>query len=141
MNREFPIRTAVRFLWRDSAGALRLGVGMTHRIGRSSVCIQAQDIPACGTRVQVIVDMPRVRADVRPGRLMGEGVAVSLEQAYGQPTGFAAEVRFQSNWACRPALNCDHVFSRWDKVVSPVTQSERVAQPIDQNRLDAGLFL
>jgi len=133
MNREFPIKTTVRFSWRDSGGALRLGVGMTQCIGRSSVCIRAHDIPDPGARVQVIVDMPRVRADARPGRLIGQGIAVRQEQAYGQITGFAAEVRFQSNWACRPAALGEEASRRWNTAMLPAREPERLDSSTELN--------
>lgn len=76
-----------------------MGVGVTHHISRSSVCIRARDLPSLGARVQVIVDIPPTSADARPARLMGEGVAVRQEHASGQLIGFSAAVRFRPGWA------------------------------------------
>jgi len=135
MNREFPIQTAVRFLWRDSDGALRMGVGVTHHISRSSVCIRAQDIPSLGARVQVIVDMPPASANTRrPGRLMGKGVAVRLEHAFGQPTAFAAQVRFRSKWACQLAPIGSQVPRREDAIISPTSQQEPLVRSTELER-------
>lgn len=70
MNREFPIKTRVRFLWRDPDGALRVGVGTTQRISRTSVSIHCEQVPLLGAQVQVIIEMPPVRADSRAGQLL-----------------------------------------------------------------------
>jgi len=85
MNREFPIATPVRFLWRDSYGALHLGVGISHHISRSDVRIRAQHVPSVGARVQVIVDMPPAKGNTRPGRLTGHGVVEYVEHEDRQP--------------------------------------------------------
>ena len=99
MKQQFPIETAVRFLWRDPEGALRIGAGVTRNISRNEVTIRAQQIPSCGADVQVMVEMPSQRVNVPSGRLLGKGVAVRVEHEDGRPTSFAAKVRLQSGWA------------------------------------------
>jgi len=101
-----------------------MGVGVTHHISRSSVCIRARDVPSLGARVQVIVDMPPTSANTRPGRLMGEGVAVRLVRAFGQPTAFAAKVRFRSKWAYPPApVECSTMEGRRKKFDDPARRA------------------
>ena len=99
MNREFPIKTRVRFLWRDPDGALRVGVGTTQRISRTSVSIQCEQVPFPGASVQVVVEMPPARADSQAGQLVGAGLAMRQEYALGQLIGFSAAVRFRPRWA------------------------------------------
>ena len=103
MGREFPMKTAVRFLWRDSDEALHIGVGISHNISRTGVRIQAQHIPSLGARVQVIVDMPPATANTRPRRLMGHGIVVQVQQEYRQPAALAGNVCVHAKWAYRPA--------------------------------------
>ena len=110
-----------------------MGVGITRHISRSSVCIRAQDIPSLGAKVQVIVDMPPARANTRPGRLLGEGVAVRLERAFGQTTAFAAKVRFRSKWACPELPRSDATPWREDAAICPVSHHELPAQSLVSN--------
>lgn len=121
MNRQFAIKTGVRFLWRDSDGALRMGVGTARHISREGVCVLAQEVPSLGARMQVIVDMPPARANIRRRRLMGRGVAIRVEYKDGQPAAFAAKVRFQTKWACPPLRLDNEVPWRDDVVVSPIS--------------------
>lgn len=111
-----------------------MGVGVTHHISRSSVCIRARDVPSLGARVQVIVDMPPTSANTRPGRLMGEGVAVRLVRAFGQPTAFAAKVRFRSKWAYPPAPVETAAPWREDAKSSTIQHEERLIGPAAQER-------
>lgn len=99
MIQHFPIETVVRFMWRERDGALHIGAGVTHTISRDGVSIRAGQIPSLGADVQVIVDMPPRRGNAQPGRLLGKGVAATVDHADGQPAGFAAEVCFQRGWA------------------------------------------
>jgi hypothetical protein len=75
--------------------------------------------------VQVIVDMPPTRVNTCPGRLVGEGVAVRLERAFGQPTAFAAKVRFRSKWAypTAPMENFSTMEDRRNKFDDPVRRA------------------
>ena len=114
-----------------------MGVGVTHHISRSSVCIRARDIPSLGARVQVIVDMPPTSANTRPGRLMGEGVAVRLEHAFGQPTAFAAKVRFRSKWVYPPAPMENSALSKKDAISSTIPHEERLVGPVAQERRES----
>ncbi len=95
MNMHFPISTAVRFLWHDVDGAMRVSLGSTFEISRKTVSIQSQSIPWPGSDVQVIVDLPATKGASSGGRLVGKGTVARIEQTAGRAFGFAAEVRFQ----------------------------------------------
>jgi hypothetical protein len=131
MNREFPIATPVRFLWRDSYGALHLGVGISHHISRSDVRIRAQHVPSVGARVQVIVDMPPAKANTRPGRLTGHGVVEYVEHEDRQPVVFAVRVHSKQRWAYRPAPLGNEASRRENTVVSPNSQQEPLVGSTD----------
>jgi hypothetical protein len=109
-----------------------MGVGVTEHISRSSVCIRTQDFPRLGARVQVIVDMPPARVNTRPGRLVGEGFAVRLERAFGQPTAFAANIRFRSKWGCPPSPTENSAQWRKEAINSTIPHEERVVGPVAQ---------
>jgi len=111
-----------------------MGVGVTRHISRSSVCIRARDIPSLGARVQVIVEMPPARVNTRPERLVGEGVAVRLVRAFGQPTAFAAKVRFRSKWAYPPAPMENSAPWKEDAISSTIPHEERLVGPAAQER-------
>ena len=95
MNMHFPISTAVRFLWHDVDGAMRVSVGSTFEISRKTISIQSQSIPWPGSDVQVVVDLPATHGATGGGRLVGKGTVARIEQTAGRAFGFAAEVRFQ----------------------------------------------
>ena len=95
MSRHIPSNTAVRFLWHESDGTLRTGVGTTRDISQHGVFVLANDVPSPGAAIQMIVDVPSVPGATEAGRLMGRGVAVRVEQDGERPQGFAAEVLFQ----------------------------------------------
>ncbi|HZL68634.1 MAG TPA: PilZ domain-containing protein, partial [Candidatus Limnocylindrales bacterium] len=96
MNQQMD--AAVRFLWHDGQGSLRMGVGTTRDLSRHGIFVRTDESPAPGAEVQVLVDLP-ASDRTREGRLMGKGVAVLRERKNGQVAGFAAAVLFQPGWA------------------------------------------
>ena len=97
-NMDQQMDAAVRFLWHDGQGSLRMGVGATRDLSRHGIFVRTDESPAPGAEVQVLVDLP-ASDRTREGRLMGKGVAVLRERKNGQVAGFAAAVLFQPGWA------------------------------------------
>ncbi len=127
IDRQFPIATEVRFLWRDTDDALHMGVGISHHISRSDIQIRAQHSPSLGTRVQVIVDMPPARPNnARRARLTGHGIVVRVEHNGRQAVTFAVKVCFQQRWAYRSAPLGNEAPWREDTMMLPIPQQERL---------------
>lgn len=128
MNLHYPINTTARFLWQDRDGAMRMGIGTTRDISRKGVWISAYSVPAPGTEVQVIVDLPSLQGGCASGRFMGKGVAVRVEHANGRTSGFAAEVRFQIGRAGQlPLAKSDAIDAR--KLATPARTYEHRRNP------------
>ena len=95
MHQVFPIKTNVKYMWRDQDGALHIGIGVTGHISRRDVYIVTDQAPLPGTKIEVLVQMEPRSNESRCGWLMGKGVALRVEHAEGRSAAFAAQVVFQ----------------------------------------------
>ena len=90
-SRRYPIMVLAYFRWRGVDDVWYRRTGLARDISTQGVFIVCKDPPFPGTTIEVILDVPPVRAlTLRHAQLRGSGTVVRLA-LYG---GFAAQICF-----------------------------------------------
>ena len=84
------------FCWEHPDGSLQQSKGTTRDISAIGVFVAAECAPSPGLHIELDVYLPAVSGRPRSVQLHGEGKVLRVEGRKGAPTGFAAEVLFQT---------------------------------------------
>ena len=92
------------FCWEPPGGILQQGKGTTRDISATGVFVAAERTPSVGLHIELDVYLPAVSGRPRSVQLHGEGKVLRVEGREGAPTGFAAEVLFQTESSGGPTI-------------------------------------
>ena len=105
-SRRFTIKAEAHFSWLGPDGVWRSGTGTTENISLHGVFIRTYFVPMPTAAVEVHVSIPSLVTNGGALRLTGTGTVLRIDPPGSQPTGFAAEMIFQTTGIGAP-FGCD----------------------------------